>query len=87
MIFKTDFGMSSPKKTSVPCSKPEFANHNLHRVAIMKNEHFGSKGDRDEHGLKGWTTKLVCVSCKKEFKNNGFYPDSYGDMSTEITVD
>lgn len=42
----------------------------------MKDEHFGSKGDRDEGGIAGWTSKLVCVGCGKEFQGqNGFYLD------------
>jgi hypothetical protein len=72
--FKPDFGYTQ-SKTKKECSNPEFAMHNLHRLAIMKKEHFGSKGDRDENGLKGWTVKGICMGCGKTFKLSGFYPE------------
>lgn len=71
-----DYGWHYPPvRTKKPCSNPDFADHNLHRVAIMKNEHFGSPGDRDERGLPGWTAKLICNGCKREFNKDGFYPE------------
>lgn len=70
-----DFGWHSPIRTKTECPNPDFADHKLHRVAIMKNEHFGSPGDRDEGGIPGWTVKLVCNGCRKEFKMNGFFAD------------
>ncbi len=73
--FKADFGFYPPHKTRKECANPEFADHNYHRVAIMKDEHLGSPGDRQDTGLKGWTSKLVCTGCGREFKHNGFYMD------------
>ena len=73
--IKPDFGWHSPKRTKQECSKPEFADHHLHRVAIMKDEHWGANGDRDENGLPGWTAKLVCNGCGRKFKHNGFYSE------------
>jgi len=52
-----------------------FADHNLHRIAIMKKEHFGSPGDRDEGGIPGWVASRICTGCGKEFKNKGLYVD------------
>mgnify|MGYP003537896506 CR=1 FL=1 len=65
--FKADFGFSSPHKTKSKCSNPVFADHHLHRIAIMKVEHFGSIGDRDSGGVKGWTVKFVCTGCGKNY--------------------
>jgi len=80
--FKADFGFHEPIRTKTECSNPEFHDHKLHRVAIMKDEHFGSKGDRDEGGIAGWTSKLVCVGCGKEFQGqNGFYLDKQKGVS------
>lgn len=75
--FKADFGFDAPHTTGKECSNPVFADHHVHRLAIMKLEHFGSKGDRDENGIPGWLTKSICTGCGKEFKKNhrGFYPD------------
>ncbi len=75
--FIADFGFDSPHKTSSKCINPVFADPYLHRVAIMKDYHLGSKGDRDENGLPGWVAKHVCTGCGKEYKKNrkGFYPD------------
>lgn len=70
--LKPDFFWSAPKRTKTKCSNPQFADHYLHRVAVMKKEHWGAKGDRDEGGVPGWTLKLVCSGCGKEFKKNGF---------------
>lgn len=74
--FIADFGYSMPKRTKKECANPEFIDKHLHRVAIMKDEHWGAPGDRDEGGIPGWTTKLVCNGCDREFKHRGFYPDS-----------
>lgn len=75
--FKADFGFSAPHRTKSKCSKPIFSDHHLHRIAIMKDEHFGSKGDRDENGVPGWRSKQICTSCGKQFnkKRSGFYLD------------
>jgi hypothetical protein len=75
--FKSDFGFDAPHRTKTMCEKPVFADPYLHRIAIMKEEHFGSKGDRDENGLPGWVAKFICTGCGKEYKKNkkGFYPD------------
>jgi hypothetical protein len=71
-----DYGWAAPIRTNDECSNPEFSSKHYHRVAIMKQEHFGAIGDRDENGLPGWVTKLVCNGCGREFKNRGFYPDT-----------
>jgi hypothetical protein len=42
--IKPDFGWHSPKRTKKECANPDFADHKLHRVAIMKDEHWGAKG-------------------------------------------
>ncbi len=82
--FKADFGFGEPIRTKAECSNPEFHDHKLHRVAIMKDEHFGSKGDRDEGGVAGWTSKLVCVGCGMEFQGqNGFYLDKKEQVDNE----
>ena len=75
--FKADFGFDSPHRTSTKCSNPVFADHYLHRMAIMKEEHFGSKGDRDENGIPGWVAKTICTGCGKEYnkKKKGFFVD------------
>lgn len=73
--FKSDFGFATPYSTKAECANPVFADRNLHRLAIMKDEHIGSKGDRDENGLPGWVAKFVCTGCGKEFKGKVFYPD------------
>lgn len=75
--FKPDFGFDQPHRTTTVCSNPVFADHHLHRIAIMKDEHFGSAGDRDENGLPGWVAKRICTGCGKEFMKNkkGFYAD------------
>jgi hypothetical protein len=75
--FKADFGFDSPHTTKTKCANPVFANPHAHRIAIMKDEHFGSKGDRDEGGIAGWVVKYVCTGCGKEFKKHrkGFYAD------------
>ena len=75
--FKADFGFDAPHRTKSECANPVFADHTLHRIAIMKKEHFGSVGDRDENGLSGWVTKRVCTGCGKTFKGGGFYADKY----------
>ena len=73
--FKPDFGYKQ-SKTKKECSNPEFHNKNIHRIAIMKKEHFGSKGDRDERGLPGWTAYGICMGCGKKFTVYAFYLDS-----------
>ena len=73
--FKADFGFGEPHKTKTDCKNPVFANHKLHRIAYMKDEHFGSKGDRDEGGLSGWVSKPTCTGCGKKFKRGYFHPD------------
>lgn len=78
--FKADFGFNPPHRTKAECKNPVFANKHLHRIAIMKDEHFGSKGDRDEGGVPGWVAKFVCTGCGKSYKINGtksaFYVDA-----------
>lgn len=75
--FKADFGFDTPHRTKSKCANPVFADHHLHRIAVMKDEHFGSKGDRDEGGAQGWVAKSICTGCGKEFLKNrkGFYLD------------
>lgn len=73
--FKPDFGYKQ-SKTKKECSNPEFHNKNIHRIAVTKKEHFGSKGDRDERGLPGWTAYGICMGCGKKFTVYAFYPDS-----------
>jgi hypothetical protein len=75
--FKADFGFDTPHRTKTKCSNPVFADHYLHRLAIMKHEHFGSKGDKDEGGVAGWVAKTICTGCGKEYKKNkrGFHLD------------
>lgn len=72
--YKADFGFSAPHKTTTPCSNPVFLDPYYHRIAIMKVEHFGSKGDREESGAPGWVAKSVCTGCGKEyFKKKRFF--------------
>lgn len=75
--FKTDFGFNAPHRTPTKCFNPVFADKYLHRMAILKEEHFGSKGDKDENGVPGWVAKTVCTGCGKEYNKSskGFYPD------------
>lgn len=75
--FKADFGFDEPHWTAKKCNNPLFADHHVHRLAIMKHEHFGSKGDRDEGGAPGWVAKTICTGCGKEYKKSqrGFYLD------------
>lgn len=82
--FESDFGFMSPHRTKKPCSNPAFAENTLHRIAIMKDYHIGSKGDREETGLPGWCTKFICSGCGKRFKikgNDGFF---YADSSVSV---
>lgn len=76
--FVSDFGFDSPKRTKKECSNPVFSDKHLHRLAIMKHEHFGSLGDSDEGGIPGWVTKTICTGCGKEFnkKQRIFYLDN-----------
>ena len=82
--FKADFGFDEPHRTKSKCNNPVFADHHLHRLAIMKDEHFGSKGDRDENGIPGWVAKFICTGCGKEYKkkSKGFYRDTAIDKTT-----
>lgn len=73
--FVADLGFDTPHRTKSLCANPVFADHNLHRIAIMKKEHFGSPGDRDEGGIPGWVASRVCTGCGKIFKDKGFYCD------------
>jgi hypothetical protein len=75
--FKSDFGFDAPYTTKSKCKNPVFADPYKHRLAIMKEEHFGGKGDMDENGLPGWVAKFVCTGCGKEYKKSrkGFYVD------------
>ena len=66
--FVADFGFSSPHKTKAECKSPVFADHHLHRIAIMKDYHVGSKGDVDEGGMPGWVSKFICTGCGKRYK-------------------
>ena len=47
----------------------------------MKDHHVGSKGDKDETGMKGWICKFVCVGCGKnysiEHSKKVFIPENY----------
>lgn len=65
--FKADFGFAPPHRTKAKCRKPVFADHYLHRIALMKDYHVGSKGDVDEGGLPGWVSKFVCSGCGKRY--------------------
>ena len=73
--FKADFGFDAPHRTTKECSNPVFADHQLHRIAMRKDYHVGSKGDSDEGGISGWVAKRVCTGCGREFKG-GFYSDT-----------
>lgn len=79
--FKSDFGFTAPHRTKVKCNKPVFASHHLHRIALMKDEHFGSKGDRDEGGLAGWVSKYICTGFGKQYKINKVFGFFYSDKS------
>jgi len=68
-----DFGWNSPHRTKRECAHPDLADHNLHRTALMKKEYHPD-------GLPGWSTKLVCNGCKREFKSQWFIP--LGDAAT-----
>ena len=76
--FKADFGFDAPHETKIECSNPVFKTRFLHRIALMKDEHFGSVGDRDEGGVPGWRFKRICTGCGKEFlnKRKGFILDA-----------
>lgn len=70
--FESDFGFMAPHKTKAECKNPVFADKHLHRIAIMKKEHLGSKGDRDQGGLPGWLSKFVCTGCGKAYRVRPF---------------
>jgi len=78
--FKADYGFTAPHRTPTKCKNPVFADHYLHRIAIMKDFHLGSKGDIDENGMKGYVSKFICTGCGKKFKINKikgyFHPDA-----------
>lgn len=74
--FQSDYGFMPPHRTKSECKNPVFADKHLHRIAIMKDYHLGSKGDIDENGIKGYVSKFVCTGCGKTFKINkqkGFF--------------
>lgn len=79
--IKPDFGWTAPfdsrklEDGPVECKDPDFADKYMHRMALMKDEHFGSPGDRDENGLPGWSVKKICNGCGGEFGDRVFYPD------------
>ena len=78
--FKADFGFMPPHRTKTKCTKPVFADNYLHRIAIMKDFHVGSKGDIDEEGAVGWISKFICTGCGKRYKINKnksfFHPEN-----------
>ena len=41
--MKADFGFMPPHRTKSECKKPEFADKHMHRIAIIKKEHFGDR--------------------------------------------
>lgn len=71
--FKADFGFCSPRRTKEKCKNPVFADHKLHRIALMKDFHVGSKGDIDEGGISGWVAKEICTGCGMEFPDGGYF--------------
>ncbi len=79
--IEPDFGWTRPfnsrklENGPVECENPDFADPYLHRMALVKAEHFGSLGDRDEGGIPGWTVKKICNGCGKEFGERVFFPD------------
>jgi len=77
--FKADFGFLPPKRTKTKCKYPVFYDKYLHRIAIMKDEHIGSKSDRDEGGIPGFISKFICTGCGKRYTINRhrsyFHPD------------
>ena len=70
-----DFGWTAPIKNKIKCDNPDFADHYMHRLALIKSEHAGSPGDRDENGLPGWRVKKICNGCGREFGHRFFIPD------------
>ena len=68
---ESDFGFTQVR-TRRECSNPVFADHKLHRVAILKDFHLGNVGDKDPHGVPGWVSKFVCTGCGRVLKVNGF---------------
>jgi hypothetical protein len=79
--IKPDFGWTAPfdsrklKNGPMACENPDFADKYMHRMALMKDEHFGSPGDRDEGGIPGWSVKKICNGCGREFGHRVFIPD------------
>lgn len=74
--FEADFGFMAPHRTKTKCKNPVFADHYLHRIAMMKDYHIGSVGDVDPSGAPGYITKSICTGCGKKFKASYFVPDS-----------
>lgn len=77
--FVADFGFMPPHRTITKCKNPVFMDKYLHRIAIMKKEHLGNVGDREESGLPGWVSQFVCTGCGKKYTVNYstgfFHPD------------
>jgi len=71
--YKADYGFCSPRRTKSKCKNPVFADNHLHRIALMKDYHIGSKGDIDEGGIPGMITKEICTGCGKHFKKGGYF--------------
>lgn len=82
--FVADFGFMSPHRTKAQCKNPVFMDKYLHRIAIMKDEHFGNKGDRDENGVAGWTSKFICTGCGKRYKINKYRGYFHLDINEAI---
>lgn len=80
--FKADYGFLSPHKTKADCKKPVFLQKNLHRIAVMKDFHIGSKGDIDEGGVPGYVSKLVCTGCGKRYTVAGNKSYFHSDIKT-----
>lgn len=74
--FIADFGFGAPHRTKAKCKNPVFADHTLHRIALMKDYHIGSKGDVDEGGVPGWIVKCVCTGCGKKYGKGYFISDN-----------
>jgi len=52
------------RRTTTPCKSPEFADHKLHRLAVVIKDYWGE-------GLPVYTLKGVCMGCGKTFKYSG----------------
>lgn len=73
--MKNTFIQYGTRRTAKPCDNPIFRDKHLHRTEIRTEEHFGSDGDRDYCGIKGWTAREVCTGCGRDFGICGFCPD------------